>query len=112
MIFGKKATVKYVPHYMDNDKSEEPSVAYIRIISAEEQLAWAESMQEKKATDHDVLKLALVKLENVYSNEDDLVPVSTAEELIKCPGLTPLMQEIIIEFNRLNFYGGERKNAQ
>lgn len=112
MIFGKRATERYIPKFMDNDKEAEPAVAMIRIISAEEQLQWAESMKDKNATDLDVLKLALVKLEGVYTNEDDLLPVSSAEELVKCPGLQPLVQEIIREFNRVNFYGGERKNVQ
>ncbi len=112
MIFGKKASVRYIPKFMDNDQEAEPAVAVIRIISAEQQLEWAESMKDKNATDLDVLKLALVKLENVYSNEDDLVAVEDAEALVKCPGLQPLVQEIIREFNRLNFYGGERKNVQ
>lgn len=112
MIFGKKAEVKYIPKYMGNDQSEEPASVVIRIVSAEEQLAWVEEVKDKNPTDLDVLKLALVSIEGVYANEDELEPITTAEQLTKCPGMFPLIQEIIREFNRLNFYGGERKNVQ
>lgn len=112
MIFGKKASVRYIPKFMDNDKEAEPAVAVIRIISAEDQLEWAESMKNKEAKDLDVLKLALISLENVYANEDDLTPITTAEQLAQTPGMFPLIQEIIREFNKINFYGGERKNVQ
>lgn len=112
MIFGKRAIVKYIPKFMDNDKSEDPSSVDIKIISAAQQMEWAESVKDKNANDFDVFRLAFAGAHNIYDNEDSLSELTTADDIINCPGFLPLIQEIVREFNRLNFYGGERKNVQ
>lgn len=112
MIYGSKSEVKYIPKVFGNDKSPEPAVIGLRIISADDHVAWVESLKGKEVTDNDVFRYAVVSVKGVYMDEESGIELRNADDILQCSGLVPLVKDIVREFNRINLFGGERKNEQ
>lgn len=112
MIYGSKSAVKYIPKVFGNDKSDYPATVLVKVISADDQVSWAESLKGKDVTDNDIFRFAVISADGIFSDEESGRPLTTADEILACNGLVPLVKDVVREFNRINIYGGQRKNVQ
>lgn len=115
MDFVNSKIFKIVPKAMGNSESELPAACYVEKLSGKRMADYSATLREKNIkSDSELFCLIANKVENFILVDPDTgekKELTTAEEVVDIPGIMPLMEEVLEEFNKINSFGGESKNV-
>lgn len=115
MNFVNDKVVKVVPVALGNAESNKPAVFYISKLSGVGMNRYAQTLREKEIkTDSELFCLIVEKIENCFLEDPEsgeIKELTTPEDVIEIPGISPLLEEVITKFSEVNMFGGVQKNA-
>lgn len=94
MIVNVSRRHEFIPEWNGNKDSEEPVKVYIQDMSTVE---WQECWDtEGVRGTNEMLKAAIISIENLYINEDgEKKHITTADDMLNAPGLLGLYTEVV-----------------